>query len=428
VSEDWSGLGWNPTPGHPRLATNLANHLAGTAEVLKETHGLLDSLHKESSHWRGDARNVFVEKISDLPKYLADAKDSLHSAGKEIQSWSDDLEEMKSKAAGHENDAKKARKRVAAEEKKYESARNNPDLRLAGQRFSTQPELDDAQRRLDLANGEVQSAWNRLDTAQTELQDLIDAAETLERNHSDTAQSHADQIRKHAADYAPESGWLDGLSDWWDKHGGDLLTVAATVAGIAAIFIPVLAPVAIGLSLAAAAQHTYQYSKSGKDMWPPTSSNLGEWATVGGDLLGAVPGVGPAVRGVRAGIAATRGANGARLGVTGGSRAIQAMKSGATHFKEYAKAVDPSNPLFSKPIGWATRALGGSDAAAVMASDVTQAVATGGLAAPTAATLWDSSDSTANAAKWGTVINDGVVAGGMAPGPLGKIGAIAKAL
>ncbi|OEV31038.1 hypothetical protein AN219_07285 [Streptomyces nanshensis] len=447
MGDDWSGLGWNPTPGHPRLATNLAKHLKGTADVLKDTHDLLDSLRKESSHWKGKARENFVDKIADLPKYLADAKDSLRGASKEIQSWSDSLQGMKTKAADYEAEAKKARKEEDAAQAKYDAARKNPDLQLAGQTFSTKGELDSAQQRLDTANNDVQSAWNRLDRAQTELQELIDAAEKLERSHSDTAQDHADQIRKHAEDHAPDGGVWSKISDWWDKHGGDVLTVAATIAGIAAIFVPVLAPVAIGLSLAAAGQHARQYAKSGKDMWPPTSKNMSEWATLGGDVLGAVPGVGPAVKGARAAIATARGANAAKLvstgmknvrgivaageaakGATGVSRAVHAVRNGAVHFKEYSKAADPLNPVFAHTVEKGAAALGASSNAAGTAAEVSQAVVTGALGAPTAATLWDSSDSTADLAVKGTMGNNVLVGTGMAAEPLERISAVARAL
>ncbi|WP_055486558.1 putative T7SS-secreted protein [Streptomyces sp. WMMB 322] len=429
------------------MATNLATHLKGTAKTLKETHDLLDSLTKESSHWKGKARENFVDKIADLPKYLADAKDSLQGASKEIQSWSDSLDGMKTKAAHYEADAKKARQQIRAAQSKYDAARKNPDLQLAGQSFSTKGELDSAQHRLDAANNEVQSAWSRLDRAQAELQELIDAAEKLERNHSDTAQDHADQIRKHAEDHAPEGGLWSKISDWWDKHGGDVLTVAATIAGIAAIFVPVLAPVAIGLSLAAAGQHAYQYAKAGKDMWPPTSKNMSEWATLGGDVLGAVPGVGPAVRGAKAAIATGRGANAAKLvgtgmknvrgiveageaakGATGASRAVHAVRNGAAHFKEYSKAADPLNPVFRITVQKGTAAIGASAEAARTTAEVSQAVLTGGLGAPTAATLWDSSEGTTDAATKGTVANDIVVGGGLVEGPLKKVSSIARAL
>ncbi|RAJ69104.1 hypothetical protein K378_01993 [Streptomyces sp. Amel2xB2] len=447
MADDWSGLGWNPTPGHPRLATNLAEHLKGTAEVLKDTHDLLDSLTKESSHWKGKARENFVDKIADLPKYLADAKDSLRGAGKEIQSWSDSLHGMKTKAAHYEAEAKKARRQQDTAQAKYDAARKNPDLQLAGQTFSAGAELDSAQHRLDVANKEVRSAWNRLDSAQTELQDLIDAAEKLERGHSDTAQDHADRIRKHAEDHAPDGGLWSKISDWWDKHGGDVLTVAATIAGIAAIFVPVLAPVAIGLSLAAAGQHAYQYAKAGKDMWPPTSKNMSEWATLGGDALGAVPGVGPAVKGAKAAIATGRGVNAAKLtgrgmqnvrgiveageaakGATGASRAVQAVRNGAVHFKEYSKVEDPLNALFKGTVQKGAVVMGASSEGARTAAEVSQAVATGALGAPTAATLWDSSEGTAAVATTGTLGSDGVAAVGAVETPVRRISAIARAL
>lgn len=53
MSDDWSGLGWNPTPGHPQLATNLSDNLLHTAETLQTTYQLLDSLSKESTWWSG---------------------------------------------------------------------------------------------------------------------------------------------------------------------------------------------------------------------------------------------------------------------------------------------------------------------------------------------------------------------------------------
>ena len=147
-----------------------------------------------------------------------------------------------------------------------------------------------------------------------------------------------------------------------------------------------LAPLAIGLSLAAAAQHANQYLKSGKDMFPPTSKNISEWATLGGDVLGAVPGVGPAVRGAKAAIGAGRAGFGAARGAGAVAKTAttvsQAAKTGAVHFKDFAKAASPSNRVIGAPIEWAAKKLGSSQGAAEMAADVTQAVVTGGLAVP----------------------------------------------
>ncbi|WP_125518917.1 putative T7SS-secreted protein [Streptomyces sp. WAC 06783] len=269
MSDDWSGLGWNPTPGHPHLATNLADNLKRAAETLQSTHDLLDSLDKESSYWSGDAARAFAEKVADLPDYLKKAHASLKDAGGELAKWSDSLHDMKVKARNYEEDAKDARKKAERAEQEHRAALASPDLGLAGQHFETEAELSSAQHRLDAAQGKVNSAATTLDNARAKLQDLIDDAKNLESRHGETAQEHADRIRKCASDHAPDGGLWSGLKDWWDEHGGDLLTIAATVAGIAAIFVPVLAPVAIGLSLAAAAVHANQYIRSGKDMWPP---------------------------------------------------------------------------------------------------------------------------------------------------------------
>ncbi|WP_405528289.1 hypothetical protein OG426_39215 [Streptomyces canus] len=336
MSYDWSGLGWNPAPGHPHLATNLSDNLLHTAETLQTTYQLLDSLSKESTWWSGEAAKAFTEKVTDLPDYLRLAHDSLEAAGGEIARWSDTLHDLKVRAGHYEADAEEARRKADRAERDYETARSDPDLRLAGRMFTDKAQLDDAQARLDSANSRLEGAGKTLESARGRLQDLIDDARKLETQHGDRAQEYADAIARHASEYAPEGGAWEKFKDWWNEHGGDLLTVAATVVGIAAIFCPVLAPLAIGLSLAAAAQHTYQYVRSGKDMWPPTSKNLSEWATLGGDLLGAVPGVGPAIDGTKAAIEGGRTAfetaRGAETLAHTGATVSQAVKSGGEAF------------------------------------------------------------------------------------------------
>ena len=433
MTDDWHGLGWNPTPGHPTLATNLSDNLLHTAETLQATYELLDSLSKESTWWSGEAAKAFTEKVTDLPGYLQRAHDSLKAAGGEIARWSDTLHDLKVRADHYEADAEQARRDADQAERDYRTASADPDLRLAGQTFTDQARLDDAQARLDAANDRLDGAAKTLNRARGRLQDLIDDARKLETQHGERAQEYADAIRRHASDYAPEGGAWEKFKDWWNEHGGDLLTVAATVVGIAAIFCPVLAPIAIGLSLAAAAQHTYQYVKSGKDMWPPTSKNLSEWATLGGDLLGAVPGVGPAIDGTKAAIEGGRtafeAARGAETLARTGATVSQAVKDGGQAFNWAAKAADPSNPLIARPVEWAAAKLGSSSAAGAMAADVTQAVATGALALPTAITLDPAyTDDWATPATNATVAGDGVMAGGLAVEPLQKIFAVARAL
>ncbi|ARF55623.1 hypothetical protein [Streptomyces gilvosporeus] len=437
MTDDWSGLGWNPTPGHPPLATNLSNNLLRTAATLQSTYELLDSLDKESSYWTGEASKAFSKKVKDLPDYLKRAHDSLKAASGEISKWSDALHDMKVKAGHYEEEAKAARKKAEQAEQDCQAARNNPDLGLADHIFDDEASQVNAQHKLDAAQTRLDGATKTLDSANSALQDLIHDAERLETHHGDTAQEYADAIRKHASDYAPEGGTWDKFKKWWDAHGGDLLTTAAAIAGIAAIFCPALAPLAIGLSLAAAAQHANQYIKSGKDMWPPTSKNLGEWATLGGDVLGAVPGVGPAIKGTKAAIAGGKAALGAAREagaiVKTTATVSQAAKSGMGAFRKVAvdTALDSSNRVIGHPVEKLAMKLGRSKEWAMNAADTVQATVTGALASPTAMTLdmgWSHGSSTDNASKWATVGGDGVAGAGMLNDPLKKVISIAKAL
>ncbi|WP_436737391.1 WXG100 family type VII secretion target [Streptomyces sp. BBFR102] len=104
------------------------------------------------------------------------------------------------------------------------------------------------------------------------------------------------------------------------KKHADWITVAASVLGVVAIFCPVLAPLAIGLSALAFFTHAASYGFSG--LFPPTGQNIGNWLTLGGDALGMVPGVGGAFKGAQAGYGAANIATGAGGGRFGGAVAI----------------------------------------------------------------------------------------------------------
>ncbi|MFF7643203.1 hypothetical protein [Streptomyces canus] len=104
VSDDWSGLGRNPTPGHPHLATELSNNLPHTAETLHTTYELLDG---------GGGQGVLTEKVTALPG------------------------DLKARADHYEADAETARRQADRAERDRETARSDPDLRLAAGRMFT---------------------------------------------------------------------------------------------------------------------------------------------------------------------------------------------------------------------------------------------------------------------------------------------------
>lgn len=165
MSDSFSALGYNPAPGHPRLATNLANHLGSTASTLQETQRLLDGLDKQSSFWTGDAATKFTEQIHDLPDYLKRAEESLRGAKKELDGWSDSLSGMKKKADGLEADAQEAKTRLQHANEDMVTAKTDPDLRLAGLSFYNEDDLVSAQHRLDAAQQRVDNAIERVNRA-----------------------------------------------------------------------------------------------------------------------------------------------------------------------------------------------------------------------------------------------------------------------
>lgn len=178
-----------------------------------------------------------------------------------------------------------------------------------------------------------------------------------------------------------------------------------------------LAPIAIGLSLAAFAVHVNQYAKSGVDMWPPTSKNIGNWATLGGDALGAIPGVGPAVKGLRAGKTAFTAAEGAARVTKGAGTGAKAAWSAARGTPSHFTGVATS----------AAEKLGATTHAATIGKS-TEAAVTGALTAPTGATLFTGNDTVAEASVNATKAGDLIGTGELAAGPIIKIKNLAKAL
>lgn len=163
-----------------------------------------------------------------------------------------------------------------------------------------------------------------------------------------------------------------------------------------------------------------------------------------GDLLGAVPGVGPAVKGAKGMIAGGKGALAATKRAGAASRTTatvsQAFRSGARDFTFAAKwDVDPANKVITKgveklvetrfPVG---TAIGTADKAIVWA-DRTQATVTGALATPTAITLGTDpapqkvQDAASETSKWATVTGTGVAGAGALVDPIKKMAPLLKA-
>ncbi|MFH8382012.1 putative T7SS-secreted protein [Kitasatospora sp. NPDC018058] len=380
----WDGLGFNPAPGDQTAVTNLSATLRRVAGHLGTIHTTLSQISDHQGQWTGKAADKFAENFGKLPDYLRDASDSITTAYGALDTWYKALTEHQPKAAELERQAVAARQHKSEADQGYTTAAANPDLKLAGQSFPDDASLAAATTRYNTAKKHLDEAAATVRSATEDLQHLQSQGATLQTTHSGDAHKTADTIRKAADSKAPpEPGWLDKVGNWFKNHGADLLTVAASVAGVAAIFFPPLALAAVALSLAAAGAHAAQYGWSG--LMPPSRENLGNWLTLSGDVLGAFPLLGAGAKG-----AITAGKVGLKAGVSAGTKAGVAkvgFEAGAI------KGLDPANPIFKTLIEKPALSRGVSLERAQNLTDGVQGAATLVLTAPTAYSLTEDNPS-----------------------------------
>ncbi|MFG2912222.1 putative T7SS-secreted protein [Kitasatospora sp. NPDC048298] len=372
AAPDWSGLGFDPTPGDSGAVTALSNGLRRVGQHLSGVHTTLAQLSADQGEWTGEAAKQFAQQFGKLPGYLQDASESITAAYTALDVWYKALTEHQPRAAELAASAVAAKKKKDEADRAHSAAAAAPDLQLAGRYFPDDASLAAAEQRYNTAKGHLDSAAELLTSATNELAGLQKQAHELAGTHEADARKTAEAVRKAADSKAPpEPGWLSKVGDWFGKHGGDLLTVASGICGVAAIFCPAFALPAILLSAAAAGWHAQQYGIKG--LLPTSMANLGNDLTLAGDLLGALPG-GALVKG---GVTAFRGARAAEGGV-------KAVSATAKEVRTAARAIDPANPVFTNLVEKPAVKLGLSKAAAMNVSDGVQA--TGGLAltAPTA--------------------------------------------
>lgn len=286
---DWSGLGFNPTPGDPAAVAGLSSSLRRVSQHLTGVHTTLAQISGDQGQWTGEAAKAFAARFGKLPGYLQDAADSITAAYQALDVWYQALTEHQPRAAELARAAVTARQDRAQAEQAHRTAAAAPDLALAGKSFADDTSLAAAEQRYNTARKHLDAAAELLDSATTTLTGLRSQAHELAEGHRSDAHRTATAIRKAADSKAPpEPGRLSKVGTWLKDHGADLLTVAAGVCGVAAIFFPAFALPAILLSAAAAGAHARQYGISG--LLPTSMANLGDDLTLAGDLLGAIPG------------------------------------------------------------------------------------------------------------------------------------------
>ncbi|MGQ4389575.1 putative T7SS-secreted protein [Streptomyces sp. SAS_270] len=336
ANPNYPHLGFNPVPGSTETVRTLHTKLANCAKTLEETHSLVTKL-MEGSYWKGDAAVAFREQLDGgpLPLNLKNAAHSIRKAAKQLDRWESELDDFQRRAKRLEEDAKHAQAAVDTAKGRAAKAKDDPDLAKKGTRH------DDAQKTLTHANTAV-------DHAQSELDKIITKARKLAEEHEHQAECRARKIRDATKKLVPhEPGWFDSALDWLQENLPDILSfLAGVIALVAIIFAGPL-----GIAMVAALMLTASALSAGAltlrllfdpemraSLWDGfTKGELDTdfWSnlvTVGGDVLGVLPGLGAVGKGS---MAALRSAGTAGEVVTIGQR----MTSIGASTMEQARAI-----------------------------------------------------------------------------------------
>ncbi|NEC87615.1 putative T7SS-secreted protein [Streptomyces sp. SID12501] len=304
---DYPHLGFNPTPGDTGTVRDLYKKLANCAKVLEETHGLVTKL-MDGSYWKGDAAVAFREQLDGgpLPLNLKNAAHSIRKAARQLDSWEGELDDFQRRAKKLEQDAKDAQDVVDRAKGHADKAKDDPDLDGKGSRH------DEAKKSLTSANTAVEEA-------RAELDKVIGKAKALAEEHEEKARYHAGKIRDATKKLAPhEPGWLEDFGEWFAENLPDILSFTAGVIGLIALFVATGGVAAAVLLLAAAALSATALTmrladsdvlaslKDGFTKGEFDSDFWGNVVSLGGDVLGMIPGVGAVGMGARGAVNALR--------------------------------------------------------------------------------------------------------------------------
>ncbi|MFJ8782756.1 WXG100 family type VII secretion target [Streptomyces sp. NPDC102476] len=315
----YPSLGWNPVPGIPEQVTSLYRKVKSAADTLNNCHRQIEYLLGASSSWQGDAASAFRDTLDgDLKTAMMNAGNSLGKAAAALGTWEGDLTSHRDLAKKYDDAARENKGDVDKARTRYDQAKGNPDLKLAGKEYPSQAEADAATERLRTAERELNAATTHLDNANAAYNDVIAKAKELEGTHTDAAEAVARSLDEADDKLAPkEPGWfseaLSAIGEGLKAVGEFLVEHAGTIgaiAGLLALLPTPLAPVFAGIAVAASAVSMAKNLAS-EDFRDSLAGDYGlkegvfAWASLAGDSLGMVPGVGALAKaGSEAGLAA----------------------------------------------------------------------------------------------------------------------------
>jgi hypothetical protein len=379
AANPYPSLGWNPVPGIPEQVTSLHRKVKSAADTLNNCHRQIEYLLGASSGWQGDAASAFRDTLDgDLKTAMMNAGHSLDKAAAALSTWQGDLTSHRDLAKKYDDAARENKADADKAQSRYDQAKGNPDLKLGGKEYPSQAEADAATERLRTAERELNEATTHLNNANAAYNDVITKAKELEGTHSDAAEAVARSLDEADDKLAPkEPGWFDkaltaigeglkAVGEFLVEHAG---TIGA-IAGLLALLPTPLAPVFAGIAVAASAVSMAKNLAS-EDFRDSLMGKYGfkegafAWASMVGDSLGMVPGVGALARaGSEAGLAAAvarEGGEALSLGSKLGTFGREIVP--AFNFKALDVATDPATGVLQYGIN-------GVNVAANMASSL----------------------------------------------------------
>ncbi len=306
TANPYPNLGWNPVPGIPSEVQSLKTKVERAAKALRDSHRQIEKLLGASSHWEGDAASAFHDALDgELPKYMKKAAESVEEAALQLGKWDGDLTANRDLAKKYDDEAKEKKETADGAQTRYDGAKKDPALDLAGKQFPSQAEADAATDRLRAAESRLNAASTSLTNANDAYNDVIKKAKELDKEHEREANKIAGELDKADDDLAPqEPGWLESTisaigsalataGQWLLDHAGTIGAIAGLLALLPTPLAPLFAGIAIVASAASMAKNLssedFRDSLMGEHGW---GAGLSAWGAMIGDGLGVIPGVG----------------------------------------------------------------------------------------------------------------------------------------
>ncbi|MER6632472.1 hypothetical protein ABT301_30345, partial [Streptomyces sp. NPDC000987] len=219
---------------------------------------------------------------------------------KQLGRWEDELDDFQRRARELEQKAEDAQAAIDAAKGRAGKTRDDCD-----------PNGEGCHR--GIARKAPSRADRAVENAQADLDKVIAKAKQLAEEHESRALERAARIRDATKRLAPhEPGWFDSALDWLGENLPDILSAVAGVIGLVAIvfsgplglaMVAALMLTASALSAGALALRVFGDAELRASLWDGFSrhefdtdfwSNL---VTVGGDVLGMLPGLGAVWKG-----------------------------------------------------------------------------------------------------------------------------------